>query len=123
MIKTILLRLFIASLILSLALNNIVLAFDVTGQFNGQIDSNAQSSADSVKDVLLAVLSAVRIAGVAIAIIMLIMVGIKIMMASPSERANVKQYSINYVIGAFILFGASGILTIIKSVADSAFSS
>lgn len=98
-------------------------SFDVTGTFDGKIDADAQSSATAVQDVLITALTAVRIVGMAVAIIMLIIVGIKIMMASPTERANIKQYSMNYLIGAFILLGASGILTIVQGVANTAFGS
>lgn len=63
------------------------------------------------------ILDAVRIIGMGIALIMLTYIGIKFMMASPSERANIKQYSINFVIGAVILIGGTGLLTIVKEFA------
>ena len=43
------------------------------------------------------------------------------MIAAPEEKANIKQYSINYLIGAIILVGASGIMGIVKKIALSAF--
>ena len=90
-------------------------------KFNGKIDGNAEGTATTVRQLLSAALEALRIAGIAIAIIILIVIGIKIMLAAPSERANIKQYATNYVIGAFIMVGAVGILTIVKEIADSAF--
>lgn len=116
-------RILLIVLLLVMVCNNIALAggFDVKNTFNGTIDAEAQDAATSVQDVLIVALTAVRIAGMAIAIIILIVVGIKIMMAAPGERANIKQYATNYLIGAFILLGAAGIMGIVQNVAKTAF--
>lgn len=112
----------VISILVAMIFSNAVFAaFDVKGTFTGEIDKDAKKSATSVQDVLVTALTAIRIAGMAIAIIMLIVVGIKIMLASPSEKANVKQYTMNYVIGAFILLSASGIVTIVQKIAFEAF--
>ena len=125
--KSIMIKLFktlIILLFLVMIFNNIAFAsFNVKGIFTGKIDKDAQESLTSVQNVLITALMAVRTVGMAIAIIMLIVIGIKIMVASPSEKANIKQYITNYLIGAFILFSASGLLTIVKNVAMSAFTS
>lgn len=90
-------------------------AFDVKGNFDGTTTANVTP----IKTTLGVVLDVVRMVGIGIALIILIMIGIKVMLASPSERANIKQYAINYLIGACILIGASGILTIIKNFTDA----
>lgn len=76
--------------------------------------SNAVSA---TKTIVGTILDVVRMVGIGIALIILTYIGIKVMMASPSERANIKQYAINYVIGAFILLGGVSLLTIIKNFA------
>ena len=115
-------KLLVIIMCISVIFSNIVVAaFDVTSTFTGDIDSAADGAKDSVQNVLVVILTAVRVTGMGIAIIMLITVGIKIMMASPSERANIKQYSINYVIGAFVLLGASALVSIVQGVAERAF--
>ena len=91
-----------------------------TVPFDGKIAGEAQGVKTNIEQVLSAILEAVRIAGIAIALIILIVIGIKIMMAAPGERANIKQYAMNYVIGAFIMVVAVGILTIVKEFADKA---
>ena len=48
---------------------------------------------------------------------MLIFVGIKYMMASANEKADVKNASIKYVIGAIVLLGATTLFNIIISIA------
>lgn len=89
-----------------------VAAFKVTEQFNGDLGS---TNVAPIKTTIGTVLDVVRFVGIGIALIILIYIGIKIMLAAPSERANIKQYAINYLIGAGILIGASGILTIIQN--------
>ena len=92
-------------------------AFDVKGQFNGDVKTDYVKP---IKTTIATILDVVRFVGMGIALIIIIAIGIKIMVAAPSERANIKQYAINYVIGAGILIGASGILTIIKNFTDEA---
>ena len=92
-------------------------AFNVK-ELNGNIPASIQVT--PIKKTLATVLDVVRMVGVGIALIILIVIGIKIMIAAPDEKANIKQYSINYVIGAFILLGASSILGVIKSFTDTA---
>lgn len=101
--------------------SSISLAFDVKNTFNGSIHSGANGYVVPIKNVLLDALTVVRIVGMAIAIIILIVIGIKIMTAAPSEKAAIKQYLVNYVIGVFIFLGAYGILVIVKTVVTGAF--
>ena len=60
------------------------------------------------------ILNLVRIIAFGWAIIMLIAVAIKYMSGSPQIKAQLKTDIPTYLIGAAILFGATGILTIIE---------
>ena len=42
----------------------------------------------------------------------------KYMIASPGERADIKKSAVIYVVGAFILFGITGIITLIQKFAS-----
>ena len=64
------------------------------------------------------VLNAVKIICLGIAIIMSSIIAIKYMTSSPEGKADIKKTAIIYVIGAFVLFGASSILGIIKDNAE-----
>lgn len=55
------------------------------------------------------ILGAIRWIGYAIAIGMLIYVGIKYVMASANEKADLKNAMIKYVIGAILIAGAASI--------------
>lgn len=54
--------------------------------------------------------------GYAIAVGMLLFIGIKYMMASANEKADLKKGAINYVIGAILVAAASGIVGIVVDV-------
>lgn len=61
------------------------------------------------------VLGIVQFFGYAMAIGMILYLGIKYMMAPANEKADVKNASIKYVIGAILLAGGSGLLGIIQT--------
>ena len=66
---------------------------------------------DKVADVL----GAIRWVGYAIALGMLLYIGIKYVMSAANEKADLKKGLINYVIGVAILVGASTIFGAIAS--------
>ena len=110
------LKILIVSIFIFAIMSNIaVMAYNVKETFNGNTSALPGSTTTAVQTVLGTVLDIARYVGVGVALIILMYIGVKFMVASPSERANIKQYSINYVIGATILIGASGFLTIIKT--------
>lgn len=100
--------------------NFTVMSYNITNKFGGDVSSVSSEGQTTIKEVLGTALDIVRYVGIGIALIILMYIGVKFMMAAPSERANIKQYSINYVIGAAILIGASGILTIIRDFSQKA---
>lgn len=99
--------------------NLIVFAGDgsIDGVFTGTVSDQLSGTKTATRNILGMILDAVRIIGIGIAVIILTYIGIKFMLAAPSERANIKQYSMNFVIGAFILIGGVGLLTIIRDFA------
>lgn len=58
-------------------------------------------------------------AGIVIAVIVLLILGIKYMMGSASEKAEYKKTMIPYLVGAVLVFGASAIAKAIANVASS----
>ncbi len=55
-----------------------------------------------------------QIVGTGLAVIGLIILGIKYVYSAPNERADVKKYAIVYVVGAVLFFGAIGIVELLK---------
>lgn len=89
-------------------------------QFSGQISGGMDSAKTSAQKILSSVLEIVRLIGASVAVIILIVLACKYILASAGDRADIKKYAINYVIGALILFGASGIASLIQKFVNSA---
>lgn len=73
---------------------------------------------NSVKNIGGKILGVLQTAGVAVAVIILIVLGIKYMMGSASEKAEYKKTMIPYVIGAIFIFAAPTIANIVYSMAS-----
>lgn len=112
-ITKIILTAFIAVLIITLGTS----AFAATNSelvkgFNGTANPTGSTA---ITKIISAVLGVVRTVGAAVAIIMLMTIAAKYIMASAGDRADIKKYAVNYVIGAIILFGTTGILGIVQN--------
>jgi type IV secretory pathway VirB2 component (pilin) len=59
----------------------------------------------------------VQIAAMGVAVIMLIVLAVKYMMASPDGKAEIKKSAYIYIVGAILLFGATGIIALIQTFA------
>lgn len=69
-----------------------------------------------IRYVLNAVIKLIQIVGSGIAIIMVIVLGMKYMLASPGEKADYKKTAVPILIGCVLLFAASNIAGIIADV-------
>lgn len=76
--------------------------------------TNAASKARTVAG---SILSIVQVIAVATAVIMLIVLAIKYISSAPNDKAEIKKHAVIYVVGAVLLFGASGILSLIQNFA------
>lgn len=65
------------------------------------------------------VLNIVLIIGVATLTITLLIMGIKLMLASPEEKASIKEKATPYVIGSIIFFSASALVKIVALFASA----
>ena len=74
--------------------------------------ATAEQQVSQIADVIIGV---IQVIGVAVAIIMLVMLGIKYVSAAPSEKADIKKSAAIYVVGAVLLFAATFILGFVKN--------
>ena len=78
------------------------------------IDGKAANvSTTKIKNVGNAIATILRNVGIVLAVIILMVLGLKYMMGSAEEKAEYKKTMIPYVVGAAILFGASAIAGIV----------
>jgi hypothetical protein len=85
--------------------------------FKGKTDTSGAK--DSVTNIIGALINIIQIIGSGVAIIMLIVLAIKYISAAPGDKADIKKHAVVYVVGAIVLFGATGILQIIKNFAGN----
>lgn len=85
--------------------------------------NDGTGAAKQFRTVAGSILAVVQVIAVAVAVIMLIVLAIKYISSAPNDKAEIKKNAIVYVVGAIILFGASGLLQLIKTFAGKAFTS
>jgi len=102
------------------------LSFNVFASDNFDIDSfnhtnvpGSNTFSNLVNNSAITAITVARIVCVAIAIVMLLVIAMKYMISAPGDRADIKKHAINYVIGAFILFGVTGILSILNNISKA----
>ena len=100
-------------LILSFAFATVVKAAEINTDQYKDIYNSDKIKANNINDMGGKVLGMVQIIGTATGVIMLIVIGIKYIVTSVEEKATIKQRLIPYVIGAVLLFGGTGLLTLI----------
>lgn len=81
--------------------------------------ADTSGAADSLNRIIGAAITVVQVVGVGVAIIMLIVLAIKYISAAPGDKADIKKHAVVYVVGAVVLFAASGILGIVKNFAQN----
>lgn len=97
-------------MILLLIIPNMVFADDIT---TGMGDIYKTPDSDFINVRAGKILGVVQTVGTGIAIIMLIVIGVKYMIASAQEKAQLKDTLMPYLIGAILLFAGTNILSII----------
>lgn len=86
-------------------------------QFQGKGDNTGASS--SFQNIIGAIITIVQVIGTGVAIIMLVVLAIKYISAAPGDKADIKKHAVVYVVGAVVLFAATGILGIVKNFASN----
>jgi type IV secretory pathway VirB2 component (pilin) len=92
----------------------------VVDQFNGEINPTATTGASKIRDIMALVLEIIRNVGAGLAVLIIIVIGCKYIIASAGERADIKKNAVPYVIGVVVLFASSGIAGILKEFATNA---
>ena len=108
--------LILAMLIMVFALTSEAFAFNWSSAVSDvEAEEGVTELNDSAISVTGAILSVVKYVATGIALIMIVIIAAKYMLASAGDRADIKKYAANYFIGALILFGTSAIVGIIQN--------
>jgi predicted membrane channel-forming protein YqfA (hemolysin III family) len=99
--------------------NNVSATFNMMETINNQVNATADTNVtDSVKSIAGSVITITKVICAGVAVAMLTILGIKYMSAAPGEKADIKKHAVPYVVGAVIMFGCTGILSIIEKFAS-----
>ena len=86
----------------------------------GEAEANDKISEDNMKVLSNTLHNILLVVGIIIAIIVVLVLGIKFIMGSLEEKAEVKNMIIPYIIGCVVLFGAFTIWQIVVELLQSA---
>lgn len=107
--------------VISMTLTTIVSAtasgIDAAGLAD-ELKGTASGAQDSVKNIGNQLIGIITTVGVVVAVVVLLILGIKYMMGSASEKAEYKKTMIPYLVGAILIFGASAITKVVVGVAQ-----
>lgn len=88
------------------------------GNMGGVKEVEAGSTDGRIGKVINAIIKLIQIAGTGVSVIIVTALGIKYMLASSSEKADIKKMATPIIVGCALLFAASNLVAIIASVGD-----
>lgn len=115
-IKVILTLLLAIMLVTSIA--GTVLAVDPNTVLNG-LNGNGNVQINDLTKVGNNIVTIIQVVGIVIAVIVLLVIGIKYMMGSASEKAEYKKTMIPYIVGAVLIFAGTSLVRVIYSLSTS----
>lgn len=95
-----------------------VLAVDSNTVLNG-LDGNGNVQISDLTKVGNNIVTIIQVVGIVIAVIVLLIIGIKYMMGSASEKAEYKKTMIPYIVGAVLIFAGTSLVRVIYSLSTS----
>ena len=94
------------------------MAVDASG-IAGQLTGTPTGASNSVVNIGNQIIGIITTVGVVVAVVVLLVLGIKYMMGSASEKAEYKKTMIPYLVGAILIFGASAITKVVVSLGSN----
>ena len=91
-----------------------VLAVDPNTVLNG-LNGNGNVQTNDLTKVGNNIVTIIQVVGIVIAVIVLLVIGIKYMMGSASEKAEYKKTMIPYIVGAVLIFAGTSLVRVIYS--------
>lgn len=109
-------------IVIALAVVLIVSNFATVNAFDGYANIAAKESSLATKagEIGGTILGVAQVVGMAVAVIMLVVLAIKYISSAPNDKAEIKKYAVVYIVGAVVLFAASGLVGIIRDYSTNA---
>ena len=101
-----------------LAISNVVLATDIPGQIKTIAGGNSSADTSTVVNLGATIVTIMQTIGIVVAVVVLLVLGIKYMMGSAEEKAEYKKTMIPYLVGAILIFASTTIVNVVYNVAN-----
>ena len=119
MVKTMkILSVILIAIMFVAAMGTMVMANDASTVVNG-LFSGGSADTDGIQNVGTNIVSIITTVGIIVAVIVLLILGVKYMIGSASEKAEYKKTMIPYLVGAVLIFGASAIAKAVIAMSQS----
>lgn len=110
-------------LVVMMAIASISTVVSATGPLAGDIKdiANGNSAAKPTQVTALGktIVTIMQTVGIVVAVVVLLILGIKYMMGSAEEKAEYKKTMIPYLVGAILIFASTTIVTVVYNIAWS----
>lgn len=89
---------------------------------NATIDNlmNGNANTNQVTQIGGTIVNIIQVVGIVVAVVVILIVGIKYLTSSAEGKAEYKKMMVPYVIGAFLVFAGSSIVKLVYELANSA---
>lgn len=105
------------AIMLVASISSVALADTVTDVLNDMTNKNTSTNTtDGLTSLGGNIVAIVQVVGIVIAVIVILVIGIKYLVASPEGKAEYKKTMIPYLVGAILIFGASAITKVVVSI-------
>jgi len=101
------------------AISSSVLAVDIPGQLDTISKGNASATADEVTKLGATIVTIMQTVGIVVAVVILLVLGIKYMIGSAEEKAEYKKTMIPYIVGAILIFASTTIVNVVYNMANA----
>ena len=100
------------------SLSNVVMATDIPGKIDQIAQGNANANTDKVVSLGATIVTIMQTVGIVVAIVILLVLGIKYMVGSAEEKAEYKKTMIPYIVGAILIFASTTIVNVVYQIAN-----
>jgi len=84
-----------------------------------KVGQGSDADTDKITDMGATIVTVLQVIGVVVAVVVLLVLGIKYMVGSAEEKAEYKKTMMPYIVGAVLIFAASTIVNIVYQMANS----
>ena len=101
-----------------LTMSNIVLANSIPDKIDQIAKGNDNADTSKVVSLGATIVTIMQKVGIVVAVVVLLVLGIKYMMGSAEEKAEYKKTMIPYIVGAILIFAATTIVNVVYNIAN-----